>query len=44
MRDEVSYKLNLPAFILHPLLIRKKLMDIFSYRAVKIAEWAEKIK
>ncbi len=44
MRDEVSYKLYLPALIVHPLLIRKKLMDIFSYRAVKIAEWAEKMK
>ncbi len=44
MRDEVSYKLYLPALVVHPLLIRKKLMDIFSYRAVKIAEWAEKMK
>jgi len=25
-------------------MIRKKLMDIFSYRAVKIAAWAEKMK
>jgi len=30
--------------IVHPFLVRPKLMDIFSYRAVKIAEWAEKIK
>jgi ligand-binding SRPBCC domain-containing protein len=44
MRDEVTYTLHLPALILHPFLIRKKLKDIFSYRAVKIAEWAEKIK
>jgi len=44
MRDEVTYSLYLPAIILHPFLIRTKLMDIFSYRAVKIAEWAEKIK
>jgi len=44
MKDEVTYRLHLPAFILHPLMIRKKLMDIFSYRAVKIAAWAEKMK
>jgi len=43
MRDEVSYKLYLPALIVHPFMIRKKLMDIFSYRAVKISEWAEKM-
>jgi len=43
MRDEVTYTMHLPALILHPLLIRKKLMDIFSYRAVRIAEWAERI-
>ena len=44
MRDKVTYKLYMPALIVHPFLIRKKLMDIFSYRAVKIAEWAEKMK
>jgi len=43
MRDRVTYTLHLPALILHPFLIRKKLMDIFSYRAVKIAQWAERI-
>jgi hypothetical protein len=44
MRDEVTYKLYLPSLILHPLVISGRLMDIFRYRAVKIAEWAEKIK
>lgn len=43
MTDHITYKLYLPALILHSLLIRKKLIDIFSYRAVKIAEWAETI-
>ncbi len=41
IRDEVTYALHLPALMLHPFLIRKKLIDIFTYRAVKIAEWAE---
>jgi ligand-binding SRPBCC domain-containing protein len=44
MRDEVTYTLYLPASFLHPFVIREKLMSIFRYRAVKIAEWAEKIK
>jgi ligand-binding SRPBCC domain-containing protein len=44
MRDEVAYKLYLPSLILHPLVIREKLIDIFRYRAVKIAQWAEKMK
>ena len=44
MKDEVTYTLYLPALIVHHLLIRKKLKDIFSYRAVKIAEWAKKQK
>jgi ligand-binding SRPBCC domain-containing protein len=43
MTDHITYKLYLPALILHSLLIRKQLIDIFSYRAVKIAEWAETI-
>ncbi len=43
MKDEVFYTLHLPTAVLHPLIIKKKLMDIFSYRAVKIAEWTEKM-
>jgi ligand-binding SRPBCC domain-containing protein len=42
MRDEVTYKLYLPAILLHHFLIRKKLMNIFIYRAEKISAWAEK--
>jgi hypothetical protein len=41
MRDEVTYTLYMPAFLIHDLLIRKKLMNIFSYRAEKITVWAE---
>ena len=44
IRDEVTYTLHLPALIVHPFLIRKKLVDIFRYRSVKIAEWAERVK
>jgi ligand-binding SRPBCC domain-containing protein len=44
MRDEVTYTLYLPASFLHPFVIREKLMSIFRYRAVKIAEWADNIK
>ncbi len=44
MRDHVTYKLHLPALILDHFLIRKKLIDIFTYRAVKINAWAEKMK
>lgn len=44
MKDEVTYTLYMPALALHPFLIRKKLFDIFRYRAVKIAAWAEKMK
>jgi ligand-binding SRPBCC domain-containing protein len=43
MTDHITYKLYLPSLILHSLLIKKQLIDIFSYRAVKIAEWAENI-
>lgn len=43
IRDEVAYKLHLPALMVHPFVIRKKLIDIFSYRAVKIAAWAERV-
>lgn len=42
MRDEVTYQLYVPALPLHYFLIRKKLMDIFSYRAVMIANWAKR--
>jgi ligand-binding SRPBCC domain-containing protein len=41
MQDNVTYKLHLPALILHHFLIRKKLIDIFTYRAVKINAWAK---
>ena len=44
IRDEVTYTLYLPALMVHSFLIRKRLMDIFNYRAVKIAEWAEQMK
>jgi ligand-binding SRPBCC domain-containing protein len=44
MRDEVTYRLHIPAFPLHSLLIRKKLIEIFTYRAVRIADWADKQK
>ena len=44
MKDRVTYALYLPALMVHPLLIRKNLIDIFSYRAVKIAEWADEQK
>ena len=41
MTDEVTYTLHLPAIVLHRFLIRKKLIEIFNYRSVKIAEWAK---
>jgi ligand-binding SRPBCC domain-containing protein len=44
MRDEITYKLYLPALVLHSFLIRKKLINIFNHRAVKIAEWAETMR
>jgi ligand-binding SRPBCC domain-containing protein len=43
MKDEVTYTLYPPALVVHPFLIRQKLIDIFSYRAVKISSWAENI-
>lgn len=43
MTDEVSYTLPVLALGLNPFLIREKLIDIFSYRAVKIAEWAKNV-
>lgn len=44
MRDEVTYRLHIPALPLHSLLIRKKLIEIFQYRSGKIAAWAEKME
>jgi ligand-binding SRPBCC domain-containing protein len=44
LRDEITYKLHLSALFLHPFFIRKKLMDIFSYRAVKISAWEDSMK
>jgi ligand-binding SRPBCC domain-containing protein len=44
MRDEVTYRLYMPALPLHSLLIRRKLIDIFRYRLRKITAWAEKMK
>jgi ligand-binding SRPBCC domain-containing protein len=42
LKDEVTYSLHLPALPVHSFLIRKRLIDIFSYRAVKIAGWANR--
>ena len=39
MKDTVTYRLPALAFPLHRPLIRKQLKDIFTYRAVRIAEW-----
>ncbi len=44
MRDEVTYRMYMPALPLHCLLIRKKLMDIFNYRSAKMATWADQLK
>ena len=43
MRDEVTYKLHISAIFLHPFLIRKRLIEIFTYRSVKIGRWAKDI-
>lgn len=42
MRDFVTYRIpfSLLGNILHSIIIRKQLRDIFSYRSVRIAEWA----
>lgn len=40
MKDTVTYRLPALAFPLHRPIIRKQLEDIFTYRAVRIAEWA----
>jgi ligand-binding SRPBCC domain-containing protein len=43
MRDSVTYRIPFGFIgkILHRLIIIKQLKDIFSYRAVRIAEWAD---
>ncbi len=41
MQDTVTYSFSLPAVTLHRFLIRKQLENIFSFRSVKITEWAE---
>jgi hypothetical protein len=42
MTDEVSYRIPFSAMgtLVHSLLIKRQLLDIFSYRAAKILEWA----
>jgi len=40
MEDVVTYTLPLVALPVHNILIKKQLEDIFSYRAIKVAEWA----
>jgi ligand-binding SRPBCC domain-containing protein len=46
MTDEVHYCIpfSLLGTLVHTLLIKKQLMDIFCYRAAKIYEWAEQQK
>lgn len=43
MRDNATYTLHIPAPILHHFLIRKKLIEIFIYRAVKVNAWPENL-
>jgi ligand-binding SRPBCC domain-containing protein len=40
MRDAVTYTLPRTAALLHRPIIRNQLADIFSYRSLKITEWA----
>ncbi|MGE5301081.1 MAG: SRPBCC family protein [Acidobacteriota bacterium] len=42
MRDEVTYRLPFGLFgkLLHQLVIRRQLRDIFCYRALRIDQWA----
>jgi ligand-binding SRPBCC domain-containing protein len=42
MKDEVIYRLSFGPFgrLLHQLIIRQQLRNIFRYRAVRIAQWA----
>jgi ligand-binding SRPBCC domain-containing protein len=43
MRDSITYRIpfGFISEILHKFIILKQLRDIFSYRAVRIAEWAD---
>lgn len=43
LKDEVTYKVpfGLIGILLHTLVIKKQLEDIFSYRAIRISEWAK---
>lgn len=43
MRDEVAYSIPYGYFgeVLHSFLIKRQLRDIFTYRSVRIAEWAD---
>ncbi|MEW6418637.1 MAG: SRPBCC family protein [Nitrospirota bacterium] len=42
LKDEVTYKVpfGLVGILLHALVIKRQLKDIFSYRAIRISEWA----
>ncbi|MBS1126791.1 MAG: hypothetical protein H6Q93_780 [Nitrospirae bacterium] len=40
MKDTVTYRLPLAAFLIHRLVIMKQLREIFLYRALRIDEWA----
>jgi ligand-binding SRPBCC domain-containing protein len=42
MQDIVSYTVPLTAWLFHGMIIKKQLKDIFCYRAVKTATWANK--
>ncbi len=46
MTDEVHYCIpcSLMGALVHTLLIKKQLMDIFCYRAAKIRAWADQQK
>lgn len=46
MTDEVRYCMpfSLIGTLVHKLLVKKQLMDIFCYRAEKIREWADQQK
>jgi len=39
MKDTVTYRLPLAAFLIHRLVIMKQLREIFLYRALRIDEW-----
>jgi ligand-binding SRPBCC domain-containing protein len=43
MKDSITYRIPFGFLgkILHEFIIRKQLRDIFSYRAIRIAEWAD---